>query len=39
MLNEAMPPLKPLLIFFPKNPLMINPKRGNNGISAANLII
>ena len=34
-----MVPDKPLLIFFPKNPLIRNPSKGNNGMSATNLII
>jgi hypothetical protein len=38
-LREAIVPLNPLLIFFPKKPLIKNPNNGNRGISAANLII
>src|SRR5688500_3402496 len=39
MLTDAIAPLRPLLILFPKNPLIINPISGNKGTSDTNLII
>ena len=39
ILSDAMPPLNPLLIFLPKNPLIRNPIKGKSGMSATNLII
>ena len=39
ILSDAIPPLNPLLIFFPKNPLIIKPIKGKSGMSATNLII
>ncbi len=38
-LIEAMEPDMPLLIFFPKKPLIKNPIKGNKGTNAINLII
>jgi hypothetical protein len=39
ILRDAIAPLSPLLIFFPKNPFIKNPINGKSGINATNLII